>query len=134
MAIIWDEAVKGFLSYVKTNWVATPIVWPRQEYKPTGTSWVQLHVIRLEELVARRVDKASGTLLVQFTVFSTEENQYEVPTLLTTFATLFLRKQIETTHYILSLTEYSVASAFQDTVEKHLWVNPITITVRIQEK
>jgi len=42
----WDDIEKKIIGYIDTNWTATSIAYPNQDFDPSGESvWIQVHIL-----------------------------------------------------------------------------------------
>ena len=131
----WAEIKKTIWTYLDT-WTTTSIMWPGQSVRPSGTSWIEVHLLETDEDFRRKTGPDRGTAQLQIGIFSKSENQYVLDDIHDDLSTFLHQKDLISTNYQIrfgELTAVNVPWKEDENIEKILQYRACTSQITVWE-
>ena len=120
----FEEITKKVYSYLQTNYIVAPLVFPSQDVYGGVDNWVEVYIISFLFLPTR-----TNTLLGSFTlhcgIFSKAESIYKVDELTISLSDLLHKITIESDNYTIRFKEVEITRIYDSNKEESL-IKPLT--------
>lgn len=131
-----SEVKKAIYTHIVNGWDRrTPILFRNASADSSQPSWLRVHLLENVRRISRRRDTLAD-LILNVSLFSSENNEYELDDLEQNLQSLLEQKNIESDHYLIEFREFETTNMQdnRDNLQKTLQFKSINIPIFVQKK